>query len=91
MDNHNCATETIMSLSLVSGVTMVFKNVDTGDQVLVWLPARSLLVMSGESRYSWSHGITPRHYDTLPCAHLGLNQDGLTLVHRDIRVSLTFR
>ena len=63
----------------------------TGNQVLVWLPARSLLVMSGEARYSWSHGITPRHYDTMPCSHLGLDQDGLTLVHRDIRVSLTFR
>jgi len=91
VDNHNCATQTILSLSLVSGVTMVFKSVETGKQVLVWLPARSLLVMSGEARYSWSHGITPRHYDTLPCSHLGLDQDGLTLVHRDIRVSLTFR
>ena len=47
--------------------------------------------MSGAARYTWSHGITPRHYDTLPCRELGKDQDGLTLVNRDIRVSLTFR
>ena len=40
-------------------------------------------------RYDWSHGITPRHYDTLPCRVLDLTHDqgdsGLTLVTRDVR------
>ena len=47
--------------------------------------------MTGAARYCWSHGITPRHYDTLPCRELGQDRDGLTLVNRDVRVSLTLR
>ena len=47
--------------------------------------------MTGAARYCWSHGITPRHYDTLPGRELGLQLDGLTLIDRDVRVSLTFR
>ena len=62
-----------------------------GATVPVWLPRRSLLVLTGAARYSWSHGITPRHYDTLPCRELGQDRDGLTLIDRDVRVSLTFR
>ena len=29
----------------------------------LWLPARSLLVLSGPARYFWSHGIAPRTTD----------------------------
>ena len=29
----------------------------------LWLPARSLLVLSGPARYCWSHGIAPRTTD----------------------------
>ena len=36
-------------------VVMDFRHPD-GRHVPVYLPARSLLVMSGESRYVWSHG-----------------------------------
>ena len=79
-----------MSLSLSSPVIMTFRGPE-GRTVPVWLPRRSLLVMSGPARYSWTHGITPRHYDTLPCRQLGHDQDGLTLINRDVRVSLTFR
>ena len=48
-------------------------------------------MLTGAARYCWSHGITPRHYDTLPCRQLGQDMDGLTLIDRDVRVSLTFR
>ena len=48
-------------------------------------------MMTGATRYCWSHGITPRHYDTLPCRELGQELDGLTLIDKDVRVSLTFR
>ena len=50
VDTHNCATATILSLSLASGVLMVFRSLATGRQVPVWLPPRSLLVMRGEAR-----------------------------------------
>jgi len=65
----------------------------TGEHIPVWLPPRSLLMMGGEARYCWSHGITPRHCDTVPHRVLGLElgMEGLTLAHRDTRVSLTFR
>ena len=45
------------------------------------------------TRYAWSHGITPRHHDTLPVRVVepASAQSGLTLVSRDTRVSLTFR
>lgn len=47
----------------------------------VYLPQRSLLILSGESRYFWSHGISPRKFDKI---------DG-ALIPRGRRVSLTFR
>jgi alkylated DNA repair protein alkB homolog 8 len=47
----------------------------------VYLPPRSLLILTGESRYNWSHGISPRKFDKL-------NGD---LVPRGRRVSFTFR
>ena len=50
VDTHNCATATILSLSLASGVLMVFRSLATGRQVPVWLPPRSLLVMRDEAR-----------------------------------------
>jgi len=91
-DTHDCCTDTILSLSLGSGVTMEFRG-PKGEHIPVWLPPRSLLVMSGEARYCWTHGITPRHCDTVPHSVLGIEQglEGLTLAHRDTRVSLTFR
>ena len=53
------------------------------------------LTMISNDRYSWSHGIIPRHYDTLPCRVLDPGHDqadsSLTLVNRDVRVSLTLR
>jgi len=36
-----------------------------GSQVHVWLPARSLLVLSGDARYVWTHAIVPRKTDLL--------------------------
>lgn len=64
---------------------MEFQHPD-GCHVSVLLPRRSLLVMTGESRYVWSHGITPRKSDivTSPAG-------GLTLATRGTRTSLTFR
>ena len=44
---------------------MEFTHPD-GRSVPVVLPARSALIMTGESRYIWLHGITPRKSDILP-------------------------
>lgn len=49
------------------------------------LPRRSLLVMSGESRYAWTHGICPRHSDVVE------QKNSLTTRQRETRTSFTFR
>ena len=54
VDTLHCCTRTILSLSLCSGVVMNFrKTVKDSKVVPVWLPPRSLLVMSDEARWSY--------------------------------------
>jgi alkylated DNA repair protein alkB family protein 8 len=59
---------------------MEFKHPE-GEHINVYVPPRSLMLMSKESRLLWSHGITPRKTDIL----------GTELVPRQRRISLTFR
>lgn len=51
----------------------------------VLLKSKSLLIMSGESRYSWTHGITPRKFDIINTI------DGPDIMCRGTRISITFR
>ncbi|XP_077397142.1 tRNA (carboxymethyluridine(34)-5-O)-methyltransferase alkbh8 isoform X1 [Festucalex cinctus] len=99
VDTHSAFEDTILSLSLGTKTVMEFRHPD-GRVVSVFLPARSLLVMQGESRYLWTHGITPRKFDMVPtsdpqfsapttCDLGALNQ--LTLSKRGTRTSFTFR
>lgn len=54
--------------------------------VSVTLPRRSLLILTGESRYGWKHGIVPRKIDVVR------NANGcLTAKNRSMRISYTFR
>jgi len=62
---------------------MNFKKED--QNINVFLPARSLLIMTGEARYAWTHGICPRHSDVIE------TENGTTTQERGIRVSFTFR
>ena len=48
---------------------MEFRHPD-GRLIPVYLPPRSAMVMTGESRYVWSHGITPRKSDIVPVSIL---------------------
>uniref|UniRef100_A0A3Q1HRX3 tRNA (carboxymethyluridine(34)-5-O)-methyltransferase n=1 Tax=Anabas testudineus TaxID=64144 RepID=A0A3Q1HRX3_ANATE len=99
VDTHSAFEDTILSLSLGAKVVMEFRHPD-GRLVSVLLPERSLLVMKGESRYLWTHGITPRKFDMVPAcdpqssAHTtsvrGTNSS-LTLNKRGTRTSFTFR
>lgn len=85
-DTHSCFEDPIVSLSLGSSIVMEFKQPDTSKHVSVFVPRRSLLIMSGESRLAWTHGITPRKSDVV------VKPDGkLSLTRRDLRVSFTFR
>ncbi|XP_049634521.1 alkylated DNA repair protein alkB homolog 8 [Suncus etruscus] len=96
VDTHSAFEDEIISLSLGSEIVMDFKHPD-GATVPVLLPRRSLLVMRGEARYLWAHGITPRKFDTVQASqgHKGgiiISDTGdLTLHKRGVRVSFTFR
>lgn len=70
-----CFTGTICSLSLASGCVMDLTNGDIKKSIP--LEPNSLLVLQGEARYKWKHGIAPRKID-----------NG---VRRGRRISLTFR
>ncbi|KAI9491574.1 hypothetical protein BDB00DRAFT_831991 [Zychaea mexicana] len=72
----------ILSLSLLSACVMKFTHVETGHTLDILLPRLSMVVMTGDSRYKYKHSISKDHIDTA--------SDGTT-VHRDRRVSFTFR
>lgn len=83
IDTHSVFEDTILSLSLGSACVMNFKR--ETQKVDVLLPARSLLIMIGEARYAWTHGICPHYSDTI------VAENGTTIQERGIRVSFTFR
>lgn len=87
-DTHSAFDSPLMSVSLGSDIVMEFRNPnDSTIKINVHLPRRSMLIMTGESRYGWTHGITPRKTDVVP----SLVGGGLTVMQRETRVSLTFR
>jgi alkylated DNA repair dioxygenase AlkB/SAM-dependent methyltransferase len=75
----------LLSLSLNSGIVMEFRKVDAKDggdrKKLVYLPRRSIVLMSEAARFEWEHMIVTRTTDV----HNG------ELMSRDLRISLTFR
>jgi alkylated DNA repair dioxygenase AlkB len=74
-----CFGPVVASLSLGSGTTIrLRRGVDSID---VYLPKRSLLVLTGDARYHWLHSIAPVETDYV---------DG-SVVARGTRVSLTLR
>ncbi|KFO72904.1 Alkylated DNA repair protein alkB 8, partial [Cuculus canorus] len=97
IDTHSAFEDEIISLSLGAEIVMDFKHPD-GRTVAIMLPRCSLLVMAGESRYLWTHGITPRKYDVIQASELGqkvgtitADVGDLTLNRRGTRTSFTFR
>lgn len=85
VDNPQAFADGIASISLCADTTMVFERPSgaaaNSQPCAVLLPRRSALVMCGEARYNWQHGIPNRKGDVI---------DGL-IVPRRTRVSLTFR
>ncbi|XP_045763065.1 alkylated DNA repair protein alkB homolog 8 [Maniola jurtina] len=98
VDRHSPFGDTILSLSLGSSVVMEWRH-HSGKYVPLVLPARSLLVMQGEARYDWQHGIQPRTWDPIIEVRTQTNTDTNSLIRvvtsdvtqRQTRISLTFR
>lgn len=74
-----CFGDVIASLSLGGAVDMSFRK--GGDVNSIRLEPNSLLVLAGEARYKWQHGIVSRKSDMVDNRR----------VPRSRRVSLTFR
>lgn len=74
-----CFGETIASISLGSSCQMDFTRGDR--KTSLYLEPCSLLILSGDARYQWKHGIAARKSDKV---------DG-TIMPRARRISLTFR
>ncbi|CAH1777251.1 unnamed protein product [Owenia fusiformis] len=90
IDTHSAFEDGLVSISLGCQVVMEFRH-PSGNISPVLLPRRSAMVMTKESRYVWSHGITPRKFDIVPCSSNDPANSGLTLSKRETRTSLTFR
>ena len=76
--------EEVASLSLASGCVMEFAKAKGGGGKSIWLQPRSLLVLTGEARHEWTHGIRPRLADVVHGVKI-LRERRLSLTLRTIR------
>lgn len=81
VDCEPCFGDTIISLSLGSPCIMDFRHRKEKTHSQILLEPRSLLIMAGESRHDWTHGIAARQTDE----HAG------QIIQRQRRVSITLR
>lgn len=86
VDNVDAFDDFIVSLSLISSVLMEFKHKERREHARVLLEPNSLLVMKGESRFTWTHCIPERKHDIITSA-----DNGIEVRQRQKRISLTFR
>ena len=56
-DDRELSGELLANISLGGDAEMVYENPKTKKTVSVYLPRRSLQIVSKESRYSWTHAI----------------------------------
>ncbi|KAJ6542643.1 hypothetical protein B0H19DRAFT_957614 [Mycena capillaripes] len=79
----------IVGISLGSTCAMQFAPVEeTAEDVFpfqLFLPERSIIVLSGDARYAWTHGIEKRTADLVDEAGAHI------IVQRGVRLSITFR
>lgn len=87
VDAHSAFEDAILIVSLGSYTVMDFARWNAPAEVTapigVFLPRRSLAVMSGESRYGWTHCIAEKRTDTV--------SELLPTMTRGDRLSLTWR
>ncbi len=81
VDCEPCFGDTIISISLGSSCVMDFINLRTKQKIEVMLESGSIVVLSGEARHNWTHGIAQRKTDTFK----GIKSE------RQLRTSMTFR
>ena len=82
IDTHSAFTDGIASLSLLSAVSFDMRR--DSDRFSLGIPARSLLLMTGEARYAWAHAIAARRTDVFE-NELVIRQRRLSLTLRQVR------
>ncbi|WVQ76058.1 hypothetical protein IAR50_005695 [Cryptococcus sp. DSM 104548] len=92
VDLPNRYADGIIGCSLIGGCVMTFSgpvtDSDTDREVhRVYLPPRSIYILSGAARWEWAHGIAGTLEDVVERDY-GEGEDTLL---RDLRVSVTFR
>lgn len=81
VDCEPCFGDIVASLSLGSTCLMEFRDTQSDEILVHTLEPRSLLILGGEARFDWKHGIPPRKSDIV----------GAVRTPRTRRLSLTFR
>ncbi|OCF41688.1 hypothetical protein I317_04494 [Kwoniella heveanensis CBS 569] len=93
VDLPNRYADGIIGCSLIGGCVMTLQEVngdhrpDECGRYDVYLPPRTVYVLSGEARWDWTHGIKGREFDIVQ----GEDGAGERTLLRDLRVSATFR
>ncbi|KAJ7323039.1 hypothetical protein DFH08DRAFT_888608 [Mycena albidolilacea] len=78
----------IVGVSFGSSCAMQFARVEqeeSSSPMQLFLPERSMIVLSGEARYDWTHGIDKRAVDLVS------DSESEWIVERGVRMSVTFR
>jgi alkylated DNA repair dioxygenase AlkB len=71
----------VVSLTLSAGCIMDITQPESKRRIALWLAPRSIIVLQGEARTRWEHGIGRRQKDIV----------GGHVIARERRVSITFR
>ncbi|KAG9105060.1 hypothetical protein FRC06_000033 [Ceratobasidium sp. 370] len=101
IDLPNRFADGIIVVSLGSGIAMDFAHEGRKEAFTVWLPPRSVVVLEGEARWEWTHGIAGRMSDLVDVStgSEGASQSTSTLhgkssiveIPRELRTSITLR
>jgi alkylated DNA repair dioxygenase AlkB len=78
--------EIIGCYTIGSGATMCFSKDDKQSKYNLYVKPKSLYIMSGESRYNWTHEMPSRKSDMV-----NDEQGNEKRIKRDRRISITFR
>ena len=72
----------VVSISVIGNSMMVFRSKTSKQEVNLWFPERTIVILQNDARYEWTHAIPGRRSDIL--------SSGAKLP-RSRRISLTFR
>ncbi|KDN38644.1 hypothetical protein K437DRAFT_259341 [Tilletiaria anomala UBC 951] len=79
----------VMICSFLSGIAMELKQLSNNQHVSLWLPAGSVLILTGDARYTWTHGIEARMVDHVQLTSSRSRQT--FRIARQHRLSVTIR